>query len=147
MASLTLANIDYYLAGVFDGEGTIGVYHRSWRGTDGPTRIIVAVAMCDKPPLKAFHERFGGRLRLDRVIPSGRHLWKWYRVGTSAKEALTVFAELCLNKGPQAKLALEAIALVEATRGRDRRHRITPVEENRRAEIAAEVKRLKSENL
>lgn len=145
MATLTYSAQDYYLAGLFDGEGTVGVYHRP-ENPDGQykTRVVAAVSMCDKEPLSALAARFGGGLIEEKPTLAGRRLWKWYIVGCKAKEALGVFEALCLVKSAQARLALEAIGLIEATKNRPRRKRITFDEEIRRREIAVEVKRLKA---
>ena len=48
-----------YLAGIIDGEGTMGVYRRQPR---------VVVAMCTEQPVLWIHETFGGRLKLARRV-------------------------------------------------------------------------------
>ena len=48
-----------YIAGLFDGEGTAGVY---WSNHGGKPRwlVVAAVAMCDADPVKLCHSTFGG---------------------------------------------------------------------------------------
>ena len=47
---------DYYFAGLFDGEGSVSMSLRK----DGYIGVVVSVVMCDRAPVIALYERFGG---------------------------------------------------------------------------------------
>ena len=60
---------DYaYAAGLIDGEGSFVPVRKSVR---------LVISMTDKAPLVWMHKKFGGTLRLDRKLPSGKDCWRW----------------------------------------------------------------------
>lgn len=141
---------DGYLAGVFDGEGTVtcAVYERM-RGTAhaGWTQVRASVCMTDRAPLLLFALRFpGGSItRRVRNYPDAKRfpIWTWTIGGRKAIPALSFFAKHCILKGSQAALALEVIALLSEPIGK-RYARVTKENLERRLAIAREVSRLKN---
>ena len=99
-------NLDSYLAGVFDGEGwiTATFHEHGTKGGTQATRLIVGVGMKYRPIPKLFHERFGGSLRTYQDATCRVH--QWYVCGRNSIEALSLFAELCLEKREQAEYGL-----------------------------------------
>ena len=94
---------DMYLAGLFDGEGSVSMSLRK----DGYIGIVVSVVMCDRAPVEQLHLRFGGRFEDgNRKTYTGRNIYRWMVHNTEAIEALEVFAQLCLVKNVVAKAAL-----------------------------------------
>ena len=93
-----------------------------------------------------FHRRFGGSL--GRYIQkNGRVIYQWYVCHSNASEALAVFAELCVEKSEQAKLAGELCGLLFKNRAKGRRKRgakiIGDAEYQRRGELADRITLLK----
>lgn len=137
-----MRHLDSYLAGIFDGEGcvTAQMYNpEAARGKRGQTRLQVIVGMQSKRPVEMFHQRFGGSLK-----KYGK-MWQWYIIGSKAREALAVFAELCVNKAPQARLALEmaeSLASTPSVNGRraEQSHIIPEAHMHRRKELVAALK-------
>lgn len=92
-----------YLAGFFDGEGTISVY-RNRKGKY--TVLTIAVGQNDPTPLKLFHNIFGGSL-FSRVKSSGVIHWVWRASPNVAYNTLKTLRPYLIVKARQADLALE----------------------------------------
>jgi hypothetical protein len=112
-----------YMAGIIDGEGTIGARHRS----NGKGRryhdFMMSIASTDARLIDWIHERFGGSRDYRDQRDSVRHK-PLYRVSWAGKQGAAI-AEACLPylviKKEQALLYLELRALM-GTRGA----RVTP---------------------
>ncbi len=64
-----------YLAGVFDGEGTIGYYSK---GKGKKPALTLEVKMTDEKLVKLFHETFGGCLIFKpRAKPHHLDQYRW----------------------------------------------------------------------
>ena len=116
MASLSINKddlVDAYLAGLFDGEGSVSI-------TGHPhTTLTLALAMTTSAPFPLLVERFGGRWYLaNRRTVTGRQVYRWDVVGTSAKRAVRTLLSKCVVKVPQLRLANELIELLEAQKQR-----------------------------
>lgn len=139
MASLTYTNTDYYLAGLFDGEGCVAV--RQYTRQYTTTSLSVSVTMTDKAPIQKFVTRFGGTLREpSRLTHGGKRVYQWELCGTTAEEALKVFSAICINKKSQIDLALK---VVDSLKWINRGQKVTPQENKRRKTIAEEIGALK----
>ena len=97
-----------YLAGLFDGEGSI------YGGVDPRTGLHITCIMGPPEALKLFHEAFGGSLKLYR--PTGNQktaAWRWSLHGAIKQEAFLakVFPWLIIKKA-QAELALQYVQTV-----------------------------------
>jgi hypothetical protein len=94
---------DQYLAGLFDGEGCVSVH----LAKAGYITVLAKVTMCDRAPVEACYQRFGGAFQ-DGITKTytGRYIYSWTVFNADAVEALEVFSNLCLVKNKVAKAAL-----------------------------------------
>jgi hypothetical protein len=106
---------DHYFAGLFDGEGSVSMSLRK----NGYIGVVVAVVMCDKAPVEAIYNRFGGRFEDAKYkTTTGRAIYRWMVHNTEAVEALEVFAKLCLIKNVVAQAALPCVYTMKNNPGR-----------------------------
>lgn len=98
-----------YIAGFFDGEGSIGIYqsksnrkYRSWR-------LHVNAAQVEPEVIIELHKRFGGSINLyerSKKMKNRRDCWYWFCSGRVAEKFLRfVLDGLCVKKA-QAEVAL-----------------------------------------
>lgn len=134
--------LDTYLAGVFDGEGTVcyflgGPVERNPRGQ---CHLRVSVMMTSREVVQMFAARFGGNVQtVPRAAPR-REAYSWTRAGHAAAEALGVFRDRCVLKAPMANLALEALTLtIPRMSKREFSKRLSPENWSRRLEIMQEI--------
>jgi hypothetical protein len=145
-----IRDIDSYLAGIFDGEGCISAQHKSnYHYRRAYSRLVVSVGMINKSILLLFKERFGGSVKRYKNGKYNYYIYQWFISGSKAEKALLVFAELCIEKSGQAKLALELTQYLKALKSRGKRPigsiYINDSEFLRRAKICDEIKKLKSQ--
>ena len=70
-----------YLAGVFDGEGTVGITRTQPKNYKNPRYTgRITLGMCVKPIVEKFQERYGGSLRVE-CVPNRRPVYRWALVG------------------------------------------------------------------
>lgn len=98
-----MQNRDIYFAGLFDGEGCVSVH----LAKAGYMSVQVKVEMCDRAPVAALYDRFGGRF-VDgkRKTSTGRQVFTWVLFNSECVEALEFFSKECLVKHTVAKAAL-----------------------------------------
>lgn len=141
---------DGYLAGLFDGEGTVGLYQGARKYT-----LLIQIQMINKDVLKRFQERFGGSLypvSMRGYRQRGmraRDVWKWQATGSKGGFLHTVLPYVT-EKRTQVDLALRYIDEFGEGRigggavlGRPKR---TPEQKARQHWYHEEFKRLKQEN-
>ena len=107
---------DDYFAGLFDGEGCVSMH----LARAGYVSVHVKVSMCDRAPIQALHQRFGGRFDDGKQITkTGRFVYSWSVFNAECVEALQVFSKLCLVKHVVAQAALPTALSMAAnpTRG------------------------------
>lgn len=94
---------DAYLSGLFDGEGCVSMS----LSKNGYMAIIVRVSMCDRAPVLALHNRFGGEF-VDgkQTTRHGRPIFSWAVYNGESVEALELFSSICLVKNVVASAAL-----------------------------------------
>jgi hypothetical protein len=123
---------DEYLCGLFDGEGCVTMSLTK----SGCITLMATVVMCARAPVKAFHDRFGGRFRDGKdVTKTGRKTYRWECSNADAVECLSVFSSGCLEKHEVA-----AIALPVAKSMRDNKNRRIVSQEDKIARISAAQK-------
>ena len=88
-----------YLAGLIDGEGSVGIYYNKW--SDGHF-MQVQIGNMDKTLIDWIHLKFKGRRYLNRKTKF--HLVKWH--GRHAKEILDNVNPYLISKAGEAKVAL-----------------------------------------
>lgn len=97
-----MKSIDY-LAGIFDGEGTIVLMKQG--GVH--TTVMCSVGMKDRRVLEHFSLRWGGSL-CPRANSNG--MWQWQITATKALKMLEEIGALLITKKEQAWLAQEFAA-------------------------------------
>jgi hypothetical protein len=107
---------DDYFAGLFDGEGCVSMH----LARAGYVSVQVRVTMCDRAPIYALYQRFGGHFDEGKTqTKTGRSIYVWYVFNAQCVEALQVFSKLCLVKQVVAQAALPTALSMAAnpTRG------------------------------
>lgn len=126
-----------YLAGFFDGEGSVTVHVKR----DRALITLLTITNCDRRVLDLGCSLYGGRVRLrKRGVGSERHrpIFDWQISGADSERLATDLLRFTRIKTPQLRLYLEARTLVSAGS--------SPVSEeayDRRDAIASDVTRLK----
>lgn len=95
-----------YLAGFFDGEGSIGVYRNGGAGL----RTVLTVVNNQSGPIDLFHRTFGGARDTEQAQPrwGRRHVPQRVRLqGLGAGRALAAMLPFLTAKRGQAQLALQ----------------------------------------
>jgi hypothetical protein len=115
-----------YLAGFFDGEGSVGIYRARMTGASGVThRLTIRMEQCNPEPLRLFARRFGGRVianRLRSATARRQATYYWAAFSRRAETVIRAIRPWLLVKAAEADLALGFRA--SATDGR--RHGLTP---------------------
>jgi intein/homing endonuclease len=98
-----------YLAGIFDGEGTITTRKRREKGRRATVRPYIQVKMAWLPTLNKFLERFGGAVRrCNRSCETNKALFKWELLSHRRQTAfLTAALPFLGEKRTQAELLLD----------------------------------------
>ena len=83
-----------YAGGLFDGEGSAGVYTiKNYKEGEKPTRIRaqVQMTMCDKDSLDVMQRLFGGHVYKKKMGPANvRQPWMWIVQGQKAVDTAKV---------------------------------------------------------
>lgn len=91
-----------YLAGFFDGEGSVGVYGSASRSY----HLRASVGGTDERSIRRFMAHFGGTVSFEPKKNNWRPVWKWAVTGREAKVALRALMPFLSVKREQAALAL-----------------------------------------
>lgn len=110
--------LDYrYLAGLFDGEGYVGMPKRYKTAKDRRARnqkygysIMVNVTNAYKPIAEYLRDTFGGDIQPNDQN-KGRTVWAWRVQGHSSKRFLKGILKYSRIKKPQIALALEYLSV------------------------------------
>ena len=104
---------DEYAAGLFDGEGTIGLY----KSLRPPTFVVcwcrgVSILLCYKPTLEALRRKWGGSLvhKAAQKTDKRRAVWRW-RLSSKKdiKRFLAAVLPFLREKQAQARVMLSAL--------------------------------------
>ena len=90
-----------YFAGIFDGEGTIGICHSNKHRKSRQLQIAVGQTIKGYPVLRRLEEKFGGG------IYPGIRCKRWCINGKKAGDFLALVLPYMLIKRDEAELALE----------------------------------------
>lgn len=98
-----------YLAGLFDGEGSI------YGGLNPKPCLHIVCTMTTPDPLKLFHEAFGGSLKSYAPTKGQKTpMWRWGVCSAIEQEAfLTAVLPWLIVKKPQAELALQYLQTIK----------------------------------
>jgi len=106
-----------YLAGIIDGEGTIGIIKN-----DVSFYLVLEIGNTDKVLIGWLEDNFGGGVCLDKRSnknPKHKDLYLWRHTGKKALSLLEEVEEYLLLKKPQAKIGIEfSYKCPQGTRGR-----------------------------
>jgi hypothetical protein len=122
-----------YMAGIIDGEGTIGITKVTPKRYTNPRYTArIHFGNVNKDVVEMFANKFGGSVKEERV-PNRKLMYRWYRVGNPiTKDIVETLIPYLVIKRPQAENVLEFLNTVKAT-GYQRRDGV-PVEEIQRRE-------------
>src|SRR6266704_3306476 len=88
---------DAVFAGLFAGEGTVGIY----KNAGGFYGVRIAMQMTDLPLIASVQRRFGGRVTKHTIYTKGgrnkRTMWNWETNG-SKREVLEVLSRYCTGE-------------------------------------------------
>ena len=100
-----------YLAGFFDGEGSISLHRYSClrSGHLNPKyKVVISCVNTDRVPVARLQTNFGGALRLvPRRNPRHKPVWRWDGGASVALRALKAMLPYLTIKAERAKLVLE----------------------------------------
>lgn len=122
-----------YLAGIIDGEGSIGITKVTPKRYTNPRYTArIMLANVNKEVMELFANTFGGTISEERV-PNRQLIYRWRKVGNPiTKEVLTKLYPYLIIKKPQATAVLEFLNTVKATGFQ--RNQGVPIEELQRRE-------------
>src|SRR5690348_6220371 len=124
----------HYMAGLFDGEGCIGIYERSVKhsGTGAVSPyigLVMTVSNTHKEVIRHIKERCGGVVGFSMRYPRKRDgslrrtLYRWSAQSKEAPHILRQIFPYLIVKRDQAALALEFAELVDREKRRSSRGR------------------------
>jgi hypothetical protein len=96
-----------YLAGVFDGEGTVTF----WESSSGQSVMQIAVAMSHQATVELFAQAFGGKVHAYKNTNGGQ-MHRWNVQGVRCQEALRALHPYLLTKKEQAEVALAFLTTI-----------------------------------
>jgi hypothetical protein len=99
-----------YIAGFFDGEGSITIHHNyrpSPRGKSPNHTLQVSVGNTEPSIPKYLHQSFGGCLVIRPATGNWRQVTQWIVRSNGAKEFLKTVLPFLRQKYPQAELAIQ----------------------------------------
>ena len=103
-----------YLAGIVDGEGSIGAHWRSHSSVN--IQVNIQVGMTQVGAVELFVKVFGGHIHIEkRVTKSGKPIYKWRLNCRKAADCLEKLLPYLIIKREQAR---DAIALARMHRER-----------------------------
>ena len=96
-----------YLAGFFDGEGSIGLYYRSKVCTSGPV-LIIGISNTYPWSLQRYQRAFGGTVcNLAAATVRRRRAWQWKQASAAGEKTLRELLPYLGEKRLQAEVGLE----------------------------------------
>ena len=90
-----------YMAGLFDGEGTIAVYKGS-----GGYHLSIRVSVIYFPVLELFRDTFGGKIGNAKVYGNRRRQYAWSLSSTNAYKFVSAIQPYAREKKEQIDLAI-----------------------------------------
>lgn len=121
-----------YLAGFFDGEGSVGVYN-----VGGKPTVALTVVGIHEDSVRRFHCAFGGSVSIikESVERNTRQAYQWRVTGRRAVAALTAMFAWLTVKRPQAEAVITGWP-TPIERLRDERGAYVPQPEQRAKQMA-----------
>ena len=94
-----------YMAGLFDGEGSIHMSGRYRRATIVTTFTNTDIKLC-----QVFSNKWGGNISSAQP-PNGKQIFRWYRCGQKVKPFLDAISPYAIGKRRLIELALKWLSL------------------------------------
>lgn len=100
-----------WMAGFFDGEGSISINVRKSR----PRRpefiqVVITITNCCREAVESFSAKFGGSITVSKRRKGWSTAYRWRRVGKSALEVLLEIEPHLVVKKEQARLAIKFLS-------------------------------------
>jgi hypothetical protein len=105
-----------YLAGLFDGEGYIGISVSGGKGRPKLHYLVCSLGMIHEGAVEAFKTEFGGCVTRKEKTSSGKTLYRWKTSNENARQFLMEIRPCLFVKAEQAAVALEFCATRVRTR-------------------------------
>ena len=103
-----------YIAGLFDGEGSISASYGVVSKVN--VRVTVQIAMCDREPLDLVASVFGGCVKeLKRKTKTGKSVYQWVLNCRKAADFLEVISPYLRIKGERARWAISVARMTRLT--------------------------------
>lgn len=109
---------DEYMAGLFDGEGSVMIARPT---PSAPTRyqLRVVLGMTDETTVRGFHSAIGsGNIRVEHRHADWKPLYLWQETGRAAGAVLTRLRPHLITKALQADIGIEFAARKNLSGGR-----------------------------
>lgn len=102
---MTEAQLIPYLAGFFDGEGTISLGR--YKNDGGGYRLAIAVSQNERSPLEMFQATFGGRIYEQKWEKAQRAFYSWQVTNRVDRlKCLEMLSPFLIVKKREAEIAL-----------------------------------------
>lgn len=109
-----------YIAGFFDGEGSVLVYKRttslSPKSSTTPYQIRATITNTNEAVIRAIQAKHGGSIYNYPPAPRRRPAWKWTVLCQDAAKFLTAIAPYLIIKAPEVEIALKLQARIDQSR-------------------------------
>ncbi len=121
-----------YIAGFFDGEGSVGISKASNKGVRGRRvnpnySLHIKFSNSDRPVLEWIAEKVGGWILEHKVPSKYRRHWKFVKKGSKAMQLLQAMLPYLIVKKEQAEKAIEFQTRQSAEKNRYEAGRQGPV--------------------
>lgn len=145
MSSHSIDSLVIYLAGFFDGEGTVHIEHRKWLNRKmgkyyEDWQLNIGIGNNCRRPLDLFVRVFGGRINVPKTPSPGRCCFVLNLHGPRAAKALERMVPFLTVKRKQAVCGVKFQKRVASTY--NRKLGLSEEEKKARSELRMEVKRL-----
>lgn len=136
-----------YVAGLFDGEGSIGIYRIGYIQANRKRglQLKIVISLTNEEPLILLKSEWGGNIQFDqhqsKKNPKHRPSFVWnLHQGQAGKFLEDIFPYLIIKR-TQAKVAFSFLRTIRSNN--DKRRRITDSEDEFRETLAVLLKKLK----
>jgi LAGLIDADG endonuclease len=118
-----------YIAGFFDGEGSVGLEHHK----SGHIRLRVSISHNDRRPLDLIQKLYGGRIAIRHKRKAGVEYWQLNIYTAAAGRFFSAIAPYCIVKRESIAIAIAFVALIRL--GRNRWQPLSQEEIDQREEV------------
>lgn len=105
-----MTNVISYLAGIFDGEGHIGIKREVWNPIRNRYEGRIVIEMTNDEPITMFRDTYGGRIN-QKLLPSGKISYVYWVPVASHEKFLLDMTPLLKVKNRQAITLMKFLQL------------------------------------